>query len=88
MYFGKMVELADADELFRHPMHPYTRSLLSAIPRPDPNYEKTRTRIVYEPLSAHDYSVEKPSFREVLPGHFVLCSDSEEEKYKKEITEG
>ncbi|MBE6684129.1 MAG: ABC transporter ATP-binding protein [Ruminococcaceae bacterium] len=88
MYFGKMVELADADELFRHPMHPYTRSLLSAIPLPDPNYEKTRRRITYEPLRDHDYSVEQPSFREVLPGHFVLCSDSEEEKYRRESSEG
>ena len=87
MYFGKMVELADADELFKHPLHPYTRSLLSAIPLPDPDYEKNRQRITYVPLRDHDYSVEQPSFREVSPGHFVLCSDSEEKKYK-EIIEG
>ncbi len=85
MYFGKMVELADADELFRHPLHPYTRSLLSAIPLPDPDYEKNRQRITYVPLRDHDYTVEQPSFREVLPGHFVLCSDSEEKKYKESI---
>ncbi|MBR3686891.1 MAG: ATP-binding cassette domain-containing protein [Clostridia bacterium] len=85
MYFGKMVELADSDELFRNPMHPYTRSLLSAIPLPDPNYEKTRQRITYAPLRDHDYSVEKPSFREVVPGHFVLCSDSEEKKYRESV---
>ena len=87
MYFGKMVELADADELFKHPLHAYTRSLLSAIPLPDPDYEKNRQRITYVPLRDHDYSVEQPSFREVSPGHFVLCSDSEEKKYK-EIIEG
>ena len=85
MYFGKMVELADADELFKHPMHPYTRSLLSAIPLPDPRTEKTRKRIKYNPLESHDYTVNKPSFREVLPGHFVMCNDAEEAAYKAEF---
>ena len=83
MYFGKMVELADSDELFNNPLHPYTRSLLSAIPLPDPIYEKTRQRIVYNPLAEHDYSVDKPSFREVSPGHFVMCNDAEFEKYQQ-----
>ena len=88
MYFGKMVELADSDELFRHPMHPYTRSLLSAIPLPDPEYEKKRTRITYNPLRDHNYSEgDQPTFREVRPGHFVLCSDEEEAKYKAECEE-
>lgn len=85
MYFGKLVELADSDELFKHPLHPYTRSLLSAIPLPDPDYEKNRKRITYVPLRDHDYSVEQPTFREVSPNHFVLCSDSEEAKYKEII---
>ena len=84
MYFGKMVELADADELFAHPMHPYTKSLLSAIPLPDPRTEKTRVRIKYNPLESHDYSVDQPSFREIAPGHFVMCNDVEEQKYKEE----
>ena len=85
MYFGKMVELATADELFAHPVHPYTRSLLSAIPLPDPRTEKTRQRIKYNPIESHDYSVNKPSFREIAPGHFVMCNDAEEENYKKEF---
>ena len=85
MYFGKMVELADSDELFKNPLHPYTRSLLSAIPLPDPVYEKQRTRIHYNPLAEHDYSVNTPSFREITPGHFVYCNDAEEEKYKQLI---
>ncbi len=85
MYFGKMVELASSEELFAHPMHPYTRSLLSAIPLPDPIYEKTRKRITYNPLVAHDYSVDQPTFREVCPGHFVRCNDAEEAAYKKEF---
>ncbi len=83
MYFGKMVELADSDELFKNPLHPYTRSLLSAIPLPDPIYEKQRTRVTYNPLAEHDYSVDAPSFREIAPGHFVHCNDAEEEKYKQ-----
>ncbi len=85
MYFGKMVELADSDELFKNPLHPYTRSLLSAIPLPDPVYEKQRTRIHYNPIAEHDYSVDMPSFREITPGHFVYCNDVEEEKYKQMV---
>ena len=84
MYFGKMVELAQTDELFAHPMHPYTRALLSAIPLPDPRSEKERVRIIYDPLRDHDYSKEQPTLREVLPGHFVYCSDSEERRFKEE----
>ncbi len=83
MYFGKMVELASSEELFAHPLHPYTKSLLSAIPLPDPDYEKTRVRITYNPIVDHDYSVNKPSMREVGPGHFVYCNDEEEIKYKE-----
>ena len=83
MYFGKMVELADSDELFKNPLHPYTRSLLSAIPLPDPVYEKQRVRIVYNPIAEHDYSVDAPSFREIAPGHFVQCNDAEEAKYRE-----
>ena len=87
MYFGKMVELADSDELFKNPLHPYTRSLLSAIPLPDPIYEKQRTRITYNPLAEHDYSIDQPSFREITPGHFVYCNDAEEKKYREMVIE-
>ena len=83
MYFGKMVELADSEELFKNPLHPYTRSLLSAIPLPDPIYEKQRVRITYNPLAEHDYSVDQPTFREIAPGHFVQCNDAEEKKYRE-----
>ncbi len=85
MYFGKMVELADSDELFAHPLHPYTRSLLSAIPLPDPIYEKARKRITYNPLAEHDYSVDKPSFREVRPGHFVQCNEAEYQRIMAQL---
>lgn len=87
MYFGKIVETASSDELFAHPLHPYTKSLLSAIPLPDPHYEKKRVRITYNPLAEHDYTVNKPSLREIAPGHFVYCNDEEEMKYKAEIAE-
>ena len=82
MYFGKMVELANSDELFKNPLHPYTKSLLSAIPLPDPIYEKQRVRIPYNPIAEHDYSTDTPSFREITPGHFVYCNDAEEARYK------
>ncbi len=83
MYFGKMVELASSDDLFEHPLHPYTRSLLSAIPLPDPHYEKKRKRFTYNPLAEHDYRTEGPTFREVSPNHFVLCNSVEFEKYQE-----
>ena len=84
-YFGDRVELAPSDELFAHPLHPYTRSLLSAIPKPNPFTEKRRERIHYDPSKAHDYSIDKPSFREVEKDHFVLCNDAEFRKYKEEV---
>ncbi|MBQ3079455.1 MAG: ABC transporter ATP-binding protein [Clostridia bacterium] len=87
MYYGKMVELASSDELFKHPLHPYTKSLLSSIPLPDPRSERVRVREKYNPLQAHDYTVNKPSMREILPGHFVMCNDEEFKAYQKEIKE-
>ena len=84
MYFGKMVELADSDELFKNPLHPYTKSLLSAIPLPDPIYEKKRTRIHYNPIAAMGKTL---GFREITPGHFVHCNDAEEAQYKQMIRE-
>lgn len=87
MYFGRMVELADSDELFAQPFHPYTRALLSAIPTPDPKTERNRVREIYVPALAHDYSVDKPTFREIRPKHWVLCNDAEFEKYKAQDKE-
>lgn len=85
MYFGKVVELASSDELFLNPLHPYTRSLLSAIPLPDPHYEKIRKRIIYNPLHDHDYTKEGPTLKEIKPGHFIYCNSEEFEKYLKEL---
>lgn len=83
MYFGKVVELASSDELFANPLHPYTRSLLSAIPKPNPLTEKTRERIVYHPNEVHDYSVDKPMLKEIKKGHFIYCNEKEFDDYLK-----
>lgn len=85
MYYGNLVELATSDELFAHPLHPYTKSLLSAVPYPDPIIEKNRVRITYDPTKEHDYSEELPIWREIAPGHFLRCNSKEAEKAKKEL---
>ncbi len=87
MYYGNLVELATSDELFAHPLHPYTKSLLSAVPCPDPITETNRQRIHYNPAESHDYSIQQPTFREIAPGHFVRCNDEEEARYRKELKE-
>ncbi|TQR17581.1 ABC transporter ATP-binding protein [Psychrobacillus soli] len=82
MYFGKLVELATAEELYANPMHPYTQSLLSAIPLPDPNYERTRVRKSYDPANHNYQDGEEVAMREVTPGHFVYCSEKEMKSLK------
>ena len=81
---GRIVELAEAEELFLHPLHPYTKALLSAVPIPDPEVEKKKKLLVYDP-SMHDYSTDKPVWHEILPGHFIYGNQKELAKYKKEI---
>ena len=85
MYYGEIVELASSDELFAHPLHPYTHALLSAIPKPDPISEKTRTRYLYVPSKEHDYSKEAPKLTEITPGHWVLANSEELERYKEKL---
>ena len=82
IYQGELKELASNEELFARPMHLYTRSLLSAVPLPDPDLEKNKTLLVYD-QSLHDYSVDKPSWREIFPGHFVLANEKEAAEYVK-----
>jgi oligopeptide transport system ATP-binding protein len=79
IYRGNIVELAQTEELFNHPLHPYTKSLLSAVPIPDPKLERKKELIVYDP-SMHDYSGDKPSFHEVKPGHFLWANQEEMQK--------
>lgn len=84
MYYGRLVEMTTTDELFKHPLHPYTKSLLSAVPLPDPNYEKTRQRIYYNP-SLREFTEDKPQMVEIVPGHFVYGSKDEIAAYRKEL---
>ena len=77
---GRIVELAEAEELVAHAIHPYTRSLLSAIPMPDPRREREKQLLLYDP-AMHDYSRETPQWRELRPEHFVLCSAAEAEQW-------
>jgi len=81
IYKGDIVEIAEAEELFDYPLHPYTRSLISAIPIPDPRLEKNKVLFTYDP-SVHDYSEEKPSLQCIGHGHYVFGNSKEIEEYK------
>ncbi len=82
IYKGDIVEIADAEELFNFPLHPYTRSLISAIPIPDPKLEKNKVLFTYDP-SVHDYSEDKPSLTCIGNNHYVFGNKKEIEEYKK-----
>ncbi len=82
---GQIVEMAESEQLFRTPLHPYTQSLLSAIPLPDPRAEKGKTLRVYDP-ACHNYGETKPVWAELEPGHFVLGSREELEEYRTRLT--
>ena len=79
---GKIVEIAETNELFEYPLHPYTKSLMSAIPIPDPIIEKQKKLFIYDP-SQHDYSVDKPSMVDLGNGHFIYGNQREIDKYKE-----
>lgn len=81
---GVIVELAETEELFKHPVHPYTQSLLSAIPMPDPIAERKKVLTVYDP-SIHDYSTDRPFFAEILPGHFIWANQAELTGYRASL---
>lgn len=82
MYYGKLVEVAPAAEVYNKPLHPYTESLLSAIPLPDPVYERTRQRRAYVPSVSAD---EEQTLREIGPGHFVYCGESDVPKLQEKL---
>jgi oligopeptide/dipeptide ABC transporter ATP-binding protein len=84
IYKGHLVELAESEELFINPLHPYTKSLMSAVPIPDPDLEKNKKLIVYDP-KIHDYDSDKPSWFEIRNGHFIWANSSEIEGYQKEM---
>lgn len=80
MHKGKLVEIASSDEIYNNAIHPYTKSLLSAIPHSDPNYERKRIRIKYD-SSIHKYDIEEPKFHKISETHSVFCSEEELKKY-------
>lgn len=81
---GDIVELAESEQLFAHPLHPYTRALLSAIPQPDPIAERNKKLLVYNP-SCHDYTRDLPQWCEIEPGHFVLGNQKELDGYRESL---
>ena len=86
IYAGHIVEIAEANRLFEAPLHPYTKSLLSAVPFPDPKVERKKKIITYNPHELHHYVLsDAPKLVELEPGHFVRCNTPELEQYKKEL---
>lgn len=81
---GHILELAETEELFNYPLHPYTKALLSAVPIPDPILARKKKLQVYDP-NMHDYSEDKPVFSEVKPGHFVFGNQKELEEYRAAV---
>ncbi len=81
IYKGNIVEIAEAEELFRYPLHPYTRSLISAIPIPDPKLEKNKVLLTYDP-SIHDYSQDAPSLTDIGHNHLVFGNEKELQEYR------
>ncbi len=86
IHLGEIVEIAESETLFKYPIHPYTISLLSSVPMPDPIVERTRRHIDYDP-SQLEQTDEKRELRELRPGHLVFCTVGEFEKYQEKISE-
>ena len=83
---GLLVELSDTETLFRHPLHPYTKALLSAVPMPSPDHRQDAPPVTYDE-SVHDYSKDAPVWTEIEPGHFVLGNQTELEAYRSQLAE-
>ena len=81
---GVIVELSETEKLFAHPLNPYTRALLSAIPMPDPESEREKVLEVYDP-SCHHYETDKPVWTEIEPGHFIMANQEELAEYRKQL---
>ena len=86
IYKGRLMEMAETEELFRHPLHPYTRALLSAVPIPSPDARRDAPPVPYDE-SAHDYSQEAPAFTQIAPGHFVRANGAELAEYRRMLEE-
>lgn len=82
MHWGKMLEIGTSDDVYNHPIHPYTKSLLSAIPEPDPDKERQRVADVYDP--SQELDSQERQMHEITPGHFVLATQEEADQYRRE----
>ena len=82
MHWGKLLEVGPADEIYHNPIHPYTKSLLSAIPEPDPERERKRQHLIYD--SSIENDGESRQMYEIRPGHFVYATEAEAKTYKEE----
>lgn len=82
MHWGKMLEIGTSDDVYNHPIHPYTKSLLSAIPEPDPDKERQRVADVYDP--SQELDGQERQMHEITPGHFVLATQEEADQYQRE----
>ena len=82
MHWGKLLEVGPADEIYHNPIHPYTKSLLSAIPEPDPERERKRQHLIYD--SSIENDGENRQMYEIRPGHFVYATEAEAKNYKEE----
>ena len=82
MHWGKLLEVGPADEIYHNPIHPYTKSLLSAIPEPDPERERKRQHLIYD--SSIENDGESRQMYEIRPGHFVYATEAEAKNYKEE----
>ena len=87
MHYGRLLEVGPADDVYDKPLHDYTKSLISAVPIPDPEIERQRHRIDYDPSIEDDDGDKVRSLHEITPGHFVRCTDDEVEMYKKKAAE-
>ena len=83
MDWGKLLEVGPADEIYHNPIHPYTKSLLSAIPEPDPERERKRQHLIYD--SSIENDGENRQMYEIRPGHFVYTTVAEAKNYKEEV---
>lgn len=82
MHYGKLLEVGPADDVYDRPLHDYTKNLISAVPIPDPEVERSRTRIPYD-AQKEEMDGKQRSMHEIRPGHFVRCSDDEVKHYEE-----
>ena len=81
MHYGKMLEIGPAEEVYNHPLHSYTASLVSAVPEPDPEFERNRRQVPYD--ASREFDDKERRMVEIAPNHFVKAADDEIEEYRE-----